>query len=88
MTSGKTTCRVRFEPSGLKTEVPRGATLLEAARLAGVYLTSVCGGDGTCGKCRVVVASGDVEALPRPRRRARATAPCWPARPASGATSR
>ena len=56
------TCRVRFEPAGLKTEVPRGATLLEAARLAGVYLTSICGGDGYCGKCKVVVNEGDVDA--------------------------
>jgi uncharacterized 2Fe-2S/4Fe-4S cluster protein (DUF4445 family) len=48
-------CRVRFEPAGLKAEAPCGASLLEAARLAGVYLTSICGGDGTCGKCKVVV---------------------------------
>jgi uncharacterized 2Fe-2S/4Fe-4S cluster protein (DUF4445 family) len=57
-------CKVRFEPSGLKTEVPRGATLLEAARLAGVYLTSICGGDGYCGKCKVVVDEGQVESKP------------------------
>jgi len=60
----RTTCKVRFEPSGLKTEVPRGATLLEAARLAGVYLTSICGGDGYCGKCKVIVDEGEVEAPP------------------------
>ena len=60
----RTMCRVRFEPSGLKTEVPRGATLLEAARLAGVYLTSICGGDGYCGKCKVVVDEGEVESPP------------------------
>ena len=57
-------CCVRFQPSGLKTEVPRGATLLEAAQRAGVYLTSLCGGDGTCGKCTVVVSEGDVDAPP------------------------
>jgi uncharacterized 2Fe-2S/4Fe-4S cluster protein (DUF4445 family) len=56
--------KVRFEPSGLKTEVARGASLLEAARLAGVYLTSICGGDGYCGKCKVVVDEGDVESPP------------------------
>jgi len=59
-------CKVRFEPSGLKTEVPRGATLLEAARLAGVYVTSICGGDGYCGKCKVVVDEGQVESKPTP----------------------
>jgi uncharacterized 2Fe-2S/4Fe-4S cluster protein (DUF4445 family) len=57
-------CKVRFEPSGLKTEVPRGSSLLDAARLAGVYLTSLCGGDGYCGKCKVVVNEGEVEAPP------------------------
>jgi uncharacterized 2Fe-2S/4Fe-4S cluster protein (DUF4445 family) len=67
MTPTKTVpCKVRFEPSGLKTEVPRGATLLEAARLAGVYVTSICGGDGYCGKCKVVVDEGDVESKPTP----------------------
>ena len=45
-------------------EVPRGATLLEAARLAGVYLSTICGGDGTCGKCKVTVSEGKVESLP------------------------
>ncbi|KPK45291.1 MAG: hypothetical protein AMK72_11205 [Planctomycetes bacterium SM23_25] len=53
-----------FEPSGLKTEVPLGATILEAARRAGVYLTSICGGDGYCGKCKVVVDAGEVESPP------------------------
>ena len=57
-----TTCRVRFEPSGVKTEVPRGATVLEAARRAGVYLSSICGGDGTCGKCKVILSEGEVDA--------------------------
>jgi uncharacterized 2Fe-2S/4Fe-4S cluster protein (DUF4445 family) len=58
------TYKVRFEPSGLKTEVPRGTNILEAARLAGVYLTSICGGDGYCGKCKVVLDEGDVESPP------------------------
>jgi uncharacterized 2Fe-2S/4Fe-4S cluster protein (DUF4445 family) len=33
-------------------------SLLENLNRAGVYLTSSCGGKGTCGKCRVVVKSG------------------------------
>jgi uncharacterized 2Fe-2S/4Fe-4S cluster protein (DUF4445 family) len=63
-TSKTPICKVRFEPSGLKTEAPRGTTVLEAARLAGVYLTSICGGDGYCGKCKVIVDEGDVETPP------------------------
>ncbi len=58
------TCRILFEPSGLATDVPLGATILEAARRAGVYLTSICGGDGYCGKCKVIVDAGDVESPP------------------------
>jgi len=59
-----TTCRVRFEPSGLGTDVPVGTTLLDAAQRAGLYLTSLCGGDGVCGKCKVVVSAGNVDAPP------------------------
>lgn len=54
--------KVRFEPSGIATDVDAGQTLLEAANAAGVEMESVCGGRGTCAKCRVIV-SGDVSAL-------------------------
>lgn len=57
-------CTVSFEPSGLKTEVPSGTILLEAARKAGVYLSSICGGDGYCGKCKVVIDKGQSESRP------------------------
>jgi uncharacterized 2Fe-2S/4Fe-4S cluster protein (DUF4445 family) len=49
-------CTVYFEPAGIKVQVSAGTTLLEAAQKAGVYLGSVCGGDGYCGKCRVTVS--------------------------------
>ena len=57
-------CTVFFEPSGLKTEVPTGTILLEAARKAGVYLSSICGGDGYCGKCKVVIDKGQFQSKP------------------------
>jgi len=57
-------CIVRFEPSGLAIEVQRGAVLLEAAQKAGIYLSSICGGDGYCGKCKVVMESGHFQAKP------------------------
>jgi uncharacterized 2Fe-2S/4Fe-4S cluster protein (DUF4445 family) len=57
-------CTVCFEPSGLKTKVPSGTILLEAARKAGVYLSSICGGDGYCGKCKVVIDKGLSESKP------------------------
>ena len=55
---GKKNCHIRFEPSGLKVAVPEGATVLDAARKAEVYISSICGGDGYCGKCKLVVDNG------------------------------
>ncbi|MCK4292260.1 MAG: DUF4445 domain-containing protein, partial [Planctomycetes bacterium] len=57
-------CLVRFEPSGLKMEVPVGTVLLEAAHKAGIYLTSICGGDGYCGKCKVIIDRGQFQSRP------------------------
>lgn len=57
--SVKKKCTVLFEPSGLKTEVPAGTVLLEAAHKAGIYLSSICGGDGYCGKCKVIIDNNE-----------------------------
>jgi uncharacterized 2Fe-2S/4Fe-4S cluster protein (DUF4445 family) len=48
----------------LKVEVPAGTTLLEAARKAGIYLSSICGGDGYCGKCKIIVNEGQFQSRP------------------------
>ena len=53
--------RVRFLPEGLETVVEEGKTLLEATREANVYVGGICGGEGTCGKCRLIVREGEVE---------------------------
>lgn len=45
-------------PSGRRGRVRRGVNLLEAARLLGVELESICGGRQTCGKCQVIVEEG------------------------------
>lgn len=52
---------VTFLPSFRKVEVSKGSTILEAAQKAGFHMNVVCGGQGKCGKCRVVVKSGRVE---------------------------
>jgi uncharacterized 2Fe-2S/4Fe-4S cluster protein (DUF4445 family) len=49
---------VVFQPDGACVEVETGTTILEAAAAAGVALDSACGGQGSCGKCRVLVALG------------------------------
>ena len=45
-------------------EVEKDKTILSAAISAGVYINSVCGGDGVCGRCKVIVKSGKVTTQP------------------------
>ncbi len=52
--------RVAFSPSGRSTLVPEGASVLEAAGLAGEPLHAECGGRGACGRCLVRILDGDV----------------------------
>ena len=52
--------RVRFLPEGREAEVEPGESLLDAARRAEVYVGAICGGEGLCGKCRVIVREGTV----------------------------
>ncbi len=61
---GKKKHTVRFEPSGLKTEVAERTVLLQAAHKVGLYLTSICGGDGYCGKCKVIINDGQFQSRP------------------------
>ena len=55
--------QVQFQPIGKRVSVPAGTDLLDAAREAGLDLASVCGGEGNCGQCRIVVLDGDVSSL-------------------------
>jgi uncharacterized 2Fe-2S/4Fe-4S cluster protein (DUF4445 family) len=55
---------LRFEPSGTAVRVPRGVSVFDAASWNGVAIDSTCGGHGTCKKCRVRVAGGEVPASP------------------------
>ena len=60
---------VEFQPEGKRVEVERDSTILEAARLGGIKIRSVCGGLGSCGKCKVIVEKGHVIEKPEPRRK-------------------
>jgi len=53
--------RIRFLPDNREAEIDEGGTLLDAARAGGVHVGAVCGGEGLCGKCRVIVREGEVE---------------------------
>ena len=50
---------VRFLPDEITVEARSGDNLLDLAAGAGVYVPASCGGDGVCGKCRVLIASGE-----------------------------
>ena len=50
--------KVTFLPDGEVLEVEDGTTIMGAAQKAGIYITSLCGGEGVCGKCRVQIADG------------------------------
>jgi len=65
---------VDFEPVGRRAEVPTGTTILAAAGSVGVELASACGGQGTCGRCRVRIVSGAVTAPSDSERRQLSTA--------------
>lgn len=54
----KSEFRVIFQPEGKYVKVPYKATILDAARTAGVDIMAICGGSGKCGKCRVIVKYG------------------------------
>jgi uncharacterized 2Fe-2S/4Fe-4S cluster protein (DUF4445 family) len=47
-----------FQPSGFRGKIPKGKTVLEAARDLGENIESLCGGKGTCGKCRILISEG------------------------------
>ncbi len=49
---------VDLEPVGRRVAVPAGQTILDAARAAGVELTAVCGGEGSCYSCLVKLQEG------------------------------
>ena len=49
---------VAFMPSGRRGRFALGTPVLDAARSIGVYIESVCGGRGICGRCQVHQAEG------------------------------
>lgn len=55
--------RITFHPDGgqpREVRVPAGVSLFDAASWNGIAVDSTCGGHGTCRKCRMRVADGEV----------------------------
>jgi len=57
-------CQVQFLPDEVSVLVDEGVTIEQAAKQAGVYVNTICGGDGLCGKCRVIVRDGEIRTKP------------------------
>ncbi len=51
---------VTFLPSGAKVTVDHGTSVLQAAGTAGITVGSLCGGEGICGRCKMIVRKGNV----------------------------
>lgn len=49
---------VDFEPIGRRGQCQEGQSLFDCAQKLGIELVSICGGKGTCGKCRVQILAG------------------------------
>jgi uncharacterized 2Fe-2S/4Fe-4S cluster protein (DUF4445 family) len=53
--------KITFLPHEKDIQVDKGDVLIRAALEAGVHVNASCGGEGVCGKCRVIIESGRVE---------------------------
>ncbi len=49
---------IDFEPVGRRGDCPIDQSLLDCARRLGVELVNICGGTGTCGRCKVQLLDG------------------------------
>jgi uncharacterized 2Fe-2S/4Fe-4S cluster protein (DUF4445 family) len=52
---------VIFQPSGRRGKVPKGISLIEASRMLGVDIETLCGEKRVCGKCQVRIEEGQFE---------------------------
>jgi uncharacterized 2Fe-2S/4Fe-4S cluster protein (DUF4445 family) len=55
------TYKLKFLPYDTEITVPEGETVIRAALEGGVHVNASCGGEGVCGKCRVIIEDGTVE---------------------------
>lgn len=58
--------KVLFKPDNKEVTVSEGTTLLDAAVAADVPLNASCNGQGSCGKCKLILESGDVNRAETP----------------------
>ena len=58
---------VDFLPQNRRIRVESGISLLEAASSAHISLNNICGGDGICGRCKMIVREGSAGASVSPK---------------------
>jgi len=51
---------INFQPHNISIHISEGETILRGALAAGVHINASCGGEGVCGKCRVIIENGTV----------------------------
>ena len=54
------TYSVTFIPQNKSVRVEADTSLLEAALSAGITINNLCGGDGICGRCKMIISQGKV----------------------------
>ncbi len=59
--SSETMVTVQFLPHQKSVTVAKGTSIIRAAMAAGVHINASCGGQGSCGRCRVQITSGEIE---------------------------
>lgn len=60
MTDQQKVCSVTFQPHNRTVTAESGTTLIRVAMEAGIHINASCGGEGVCGKCRIVKESGEL----------------------------
>ena len=58
--------KVKFLPRDRVFPALADETILETAMRSGVHINASCGGNGACGKCRILVREGQVDSSPSP----------------------
>jgi len=53
-------CKITFYPQGIEVSVERDTLLLEAVSKANISISNLCGGDGICGRCKMIVKEGEI----------------------------
>ncbi len=59
--------KILFLPDNKTIESEKGKTILSAAISAGIHINSSCGGDGVCGRCKIILKKGQAVSLPTGR---------------------